>query len=176
MRLRAGADASFFSDTALTPAEEEVSESESASELEEFLGLAFRFRLLTNPLTVGFCEAAVVGSCAPAFSFSSSASLSELELDVDRDGDFVTDFLREVLLGFCTKVASFISTSSSLSSSPLSMPLLLVMSLAMILAIAASLALASALASCFAFFAFFDFLTAFAFSLSSLSLLLVSST
>ena len=114
MTAEVGLDASFFTDTALTPAEDEVSESESDPELEELLGLAFRLRLFADPLTVGFCEAAGIGSPAPALSFSSSASLSEPELDVERDDDFNFDVLLDVLLGFRTGVASFISTLESL--------------------------------------------------------------
>lgn len=169
-----GLEASFFTDTALTPAEDEVSESDSDSELEGLV--AFRLKPFTNPLTVGFCEVAGVYSCAPAFSFSSSASLSELELDVDGDDGFIFDNLLVFWLDFCAKGAFFISASESLSSSLLSLPLLLVMFFAMTLAAAASLALASAFTSFFAFFAFFETLTALASSLSSLSLLLVSST
>ena len=171
-----GLDASFFTDTALTLAREEVSESDSISELEELLGLAFCLRLFTSPLTVSLCEAAGIGSRVPALSFSSSASLSELELDVDGDDGFVFDKLLDFLVSFCARGASFISTSPSLSSSLLSLPLLLVMSLAMTLAAAASLALASALISFFVLFAFLDFLAALVSSPSSLSLLLVSST
>ena len=169
-----GLEASFFTNTALTPADDEMSDSSSDSELEEWL--PFRLRLFTNPLTVGFFEAAGVCRSAPALSFSSSASLSELELDVEGDDDLIFDILLGLLLDFCAGAASFISTSESLSSSQLSLPLLLVMSFAMTLAAAASLALASAFASFFIFFAFFDFLTALRLSLSSLSLLLVSST
>ena len=176
MTSKTGMDASFFTDTALTLAEEELSESECDSEIEELLGLAFLLRLFTNPLAVGFCEAAGEGSCAPALSFSSSASLSELELDVDCDDDLLFDDLLIFLVGFCDGVASSISTSGSLPSSLLSLPLLLVMSFAMTLAAAASLALASAFDCFFAFFAFFDFLTALTSLLWSLSLLLVSST
>ena len=105
MTSKTGLDASFFTDTALTPAKAEVSESDSESELEELLGLAFRLRLFTDPFTVVFCEAAGVGSFAPASSFSSSASLSELELDVDCD-DF--DDTLGFLVGFCAGIASSI--------------------------------------------------------------------
>ena len=169
-----GLDASFFTGTAATPVEGEGSESDPEPEPEELLGLAFRLRPFARPFTVGFWEASVLGSCAPALSFSSSASLSELELDVDFGDKLFFDGLLDFLLGFCAGVPSFISTSESIFSSLLSLPLLLVMSSAMTLAAAASLALASAFN--FAFVAFFDFLTAFAPSLSSLSLLLVSST
>ncbi len=85
---------SLFTGTALAPADGELSESDPDSELEELLGLAFRLRPFTKPLTVGFCEAAALGSSAPALSFSSSASLSELELEVDFDlqlGPFLPD-------------------------------------------------------------------------------------
>lgn len=176
MTSNTGLDASFFTATALTPAEEEVSESDCDSEFEELLGLAFRLRLFTNPLTVAFCEATCEGSCAPALFFSSSASLSELKLDVDCGNELLFDDLLDFLVGFCDGVASSISTSESLPSSLLSLPLLLVMSFALTLAAAASLGLASAFNCFFAFFAFFDFLTALTSSLSSLSLLLASPT
>lgn len=177
MASEVGLDSSFLTDTALTPAEEEPSESE----LEELLGLAFRLRPFTNPLSVGFSAAMGICSCAPASSLSSSASLSELELDVDSDDvdsddDFIFNDLLDLSLGFFTGVTSFISTFVSLSSSLLSLPLLLVISSAMTLVAASSLALAFPFTSSFTFFAFFDFLTALVSSLPSLSLLLVSST
>lgn len=100
MTLKIELDASFFPDTAWRPAEDEVSESDSDSELEEIPGLALRLRLFTNPLTVGLGEAVGRTSCAPAFSFSSSASLSELECDVDIDDDFIFDNSLDFLVGF----------------------------------------------------------------------------
>ena len=167
-----GLDASFFADTASTPAGDEASEfdsdagsdSEFEAELEEPLVLAFRLSFFTKPLTVGFCEAVGMGVWAPALSFSSSASLSALELDVDLEDDLVFGDLFDFLMDFCTGIASFNSTSKSASSPLLSLPLLLVMSFAMILATAASLALASAFA--IAFIAFFDFLCDLVSSLS----------
>ena len=171
-----GLDTFFFTGTAFALAEEEVLESDSDSELEELLGLAFRFNPFTNPFTVGFLEAAGIGSAVPAFSSSSSASLSELEPDGESDNDLILDDLVVLSVGTCTRVASFISTSESISSSLFSLPLLLVMSFAITLAAASSRALASAFNSFFAFFAFLDFLAALVSSLSSVSLLLVSST
>ena len=163
-----GSDSSFFTDTVPTPTAGEVSESESDSELEELLELAFRLRPFIKPLTVGFCEAAGVGSCAPASSFSSSASLSELELDADFVDELVFDVLLDFLEEFFAGVASFISTSESLILSLLSLPLLLVISFAAALACDFTFSLA--------FVTFFDFLAALVSSVSSLSLLLVSST
>lgn len=158
-------DTSFFTGTAFALAE--VLESDSDSELEELLGLAFRFNWFTNPLTVGFLEAAGIGSAVPAFSSSSSASLSELEPDVESDNDLILDDFVVLSVGACAGIASFISTSESISSSLFSLPLLLVISFA--------ITLASAFTSFFAFFAFLDFLAALVLSLSSVSLLLVSS-
>ena len=170
-----GLDISSFTITTFVLAEEEVVESDPDSELEELLGLAFRFNPFTSSVTVGFFEAAGIGSAVPASSSSSSASLSELEADVESDGLILDDF--EILsVDACAGVASFISTSESISSSLFSLPLLLVMSFAITLAAASSRALASAFTSFFAFFAFLDFLAALVLSLSSVSLLLVSST
>ena len=165
-----GLDASFFTDTTFGLAGEEVLESESDSELEELLGLGFRFNAFTSPVTVGFFEAAGIDNAVPAFSSSSSASLSELESDVESDGLILDDFVT-LSVDACAGFASFISSSESISSS-----LLLVMSSAITLAAASSRALASAFTSIFAFFAFLDFLAALVSSLSSVSLLLVSST
>ena len=163
---------SFFTGTAF--AEEEVLESDSDSELEELLGLAFRFNPFTSSVTVGFFEAAGIDSAVPAFSSSSSASLSELEPDVESDALILDDFVI-LSVDVCAGVASFISTSESISSSLFSLPLLLVTSFATTLAAASSRALASAFTSFFAFFAFLDCLAALVLSLSSVSLLLVSS-
>ena len=162
----------FFTGEGFASLVEDSSDSDSESELDVPLELAFRFKLLTTPFTIDFCDAASVGSCAPAGSSSSSASLSELELEVDGDGDFAFDVFFFVV--FVTGAASSISTSDSLSSSLLSLlPLVLVSSFALTLAAASSLALASALAC---FFAFFELLTSFVSELSSESLpLLVSS-
>lgn len=150
MASTAGLDASFFTTTASIAAERELSDSDSESELGELLRFAFRLRPFTKLLTVGFCEVAGLGSCAPASSFSSSASsLSELEVEVDFDGDLIFDDLLDTLLDFRAGDASFIMTSESLPLSMLSLPLLLVTSFTRTLAAAASLALASASTSFF---------------------------
>ena len=164
----------FFTGEGFASLVEDSSDSDSESELDVPLELAFRFKLLTTPFTIDFCDAASVGSCAPAGSSSSSASLSELELEVDGDGDFAFDAFLLFFVVFVAVAASSISTSDSLSSPPLSLlPLVLVSSFALTLAAASSLALAPALAC---FFAFFELLTSFVSELSSESLpLLVSS-
>ena len=157
-----GLEASFFTGTASTPAGDEASEADTASdsdfeaELEEPLVLTSRLSFFTKPLTVGFCEAAGICVWAPALSFSSSASLSALELDVDLEDDLFFIDVFGFLIDFCAEIASFISTSESASSPLLSLPLLLVRLFARTLAAAASLALASAFA--FALIAFFDLL------------------
>ena len=170
-----GLDTSLFTATAFALAEEETLESESDSELEELLGLVFRFNAFTSPVTVCFFEAAGIDDPEPACSSSSSASLSELEPDVESDGLILDDFVT-LFVDACAGIASFISSSESISSSLFSLPLLLVMSFAITLATASSRALASAFTSVFAFSAFLDLLAALVLSLSSVSLLLVSST
>ena len=152
-----------------------MSDSDSDVELEVLPEPAVRLMLFINPLTFGFCEAACIGSCAPALSFSSSASLSELDFDVDDDDGLIFDRFLVFLLGFCSGVVSFISTSDSISSWLLSLPLLPVMSFAMTVAAVAPLAFASAFTFFETLIFFLGVLTTFALSLLSLLLLLVSS-
>ena len=164
----------FFAGEGFASLVEDSSDSDPESELDVPLELAFRSKLLTTPFTIDFCDAACVGSWAPADSSSSSASLSELELELDGDGDFAFDAFLFSFVVFVTDAASSLSTFDSLSSSLLPLlPLLLVSPFALTLAAASSLALALALAC---FFAFFELLTSFVSELSSESLpLLVSS-
>ena len=57
-----GLGVSLFTAAACIAGEEEVSESGSEWELEELLSSAFRLRPFTRSLTVGFRDAAGIGS------------------------------------------------------------------------------------------------------------------
>lgn len=159
----------FFAGGASASSDDDESDSESVSELDDSLELAFRFSLLVGLLVVGVME----GSLAPGASFSSSASLSELVLDVDADDadddfeliTFFIGFEAEAcfLVNFDVAITSSMSTSDPLSSLLLPLlPLLLVTS-------------ASTLALPFSFLLFFGCLTCTVASSAASSLLVSSS-